>query len=197
MAEGQGSEKKVLLIVGGVVVLFWGGLIAVFFLYNKKLNAQTTKYDQLNEERKALQITEKQAPVVEAQLIRMERKITESSGLFPEKDDNTEVVREITTMSFNAKMYIASVRPRVKEETVHERFYRRYYDLQGEGSFLQIILFLNEVEKHKRFLAIDSIRIEAFRNGTAPGVEGKGAHKLTLVLVTHRRIPDAELKTPE
>jgi Tfp pilus assembly protein PilO len=192
MADGQGSEKKMLFIVIGVVVLIWAGMGGVLFMFRSKLSKKETQYTQLDGERTVLQDKEIQFPKVSAQRIRMKRKIEESSKLFPEEDDNTAVIREITKMSFNAKIYMDSVRPRPKEDRIHEQFYKRFYDLKGEGSFLQIILFLNEVEKLPRFLAVHSIQIEAFRNGTEPGVEGQGAHSLDLVLATYRQIPEAE-----
>ena len=52
MAEGQGSEKKMLIIVAAVVILLWGGMIAVWFVFNNKLRKQEAKYKELDATRR-------------------------------------------------------------------------------------------------------------------------------------------------
>ncbi|MBI2931462.1 MAG: type 4a pilus biogenesis protein PilO [Planctomycetes bacterium] len=188
------SERNVIIVSIVVLAVAVLGGIGGFFYFNSALSKKKALLSQLEKEVAESEAKKKQLPGLREKMASLQKELKENEQRIPkldelQYDDLANLIDDTRRLS---SIFIWEARYQQAQSQrggtgVSPRMHKALYEVQVKGPFFNLLRFINLLEAHNRFVAVQSFAISAGADQAGkPGVVPTRVMKLTLYSYSHK-----------
>jgi Tfp pilus assembly protein PilO len=172
--------------------------VVAFFLFlkprNEELASLKTQRANLEQELQTLRLKKQELDQIEAELVTLKKQLAELSSIIPEKREIDDILRSIQQLAYDNRLNI--IRFETKGE-INREFYSEWpINIVTTGSFHNLGLFYNSLNRFARLITVPSLTIKALGKQTDAATVTASWTAMTYIFLDEAAIPPPTAKKP-